>query len=70
MALTPDFDFASMEVGEQRDLQAGKWDVNLHLYEQCLEYVRSVTPHPQFEFDCHRPIAENGWARWFIRRIR
>lgn len=63
-------DFASMKVGEQRDLTPGPWDVNRVAYEECLAYTHASTaePRPQFEFD--RTRVDGGKEYWAVRRIR
>lgn len=63
-------DFSAMQVGDQRDLTPGPWDVNRPVYEECLAYTHASTeePRPQFEFE--RTRIEAGREYWIVRRTR
>jgi hypothetical protein len=64
------FDFASMQVGEERQLPIeGIWEDVRHLYDECLEYTKAVDHRPQFQFDEVKGGNRNR-SRWSVRRIR
>jgi hypothetical protein len=67
------FDFASMQVGDERQLPIetadGKWDEVRPFYDECLAYTKSAAHRPQFQFDEVKGGNRNR-SRWTVRRIR
>ena len=72
MAL-PIIDFKSLRLGDEVRLPPGPWERIRPLFDECTAYVKSVKPHPQFEFEVipkKLPNEQAGDQGWIMRRIR